>query len=96
MKLLLLLVLGLGFSLSVQAEYRAFWIEIASPDGSQKKMVKSNLDPLQYVGYHTIPEGHSVLYTETWMCKGRTNGQTICPSPKELESQRQPANTETP
>lgn len=95
MRLLLWLVLSLVTPLSALAEYRAFWIEIASPDGSQKKLVKSTLDPFQYIGYHPVPEGYSALYTETWMCKGRTNGQTICPSPKELEAQRQPAS-ETP
>jgi hypothetical protein len=76
----LLLVL---ISFSAQAEYRAFLLKISSQDGQDFRLVKSNLDPEQYGTYYPLRAGERVQYTETWMCRGRTNLETeVCDNPK--------------
>lgn len=65
---------------SSQAEYRAFLLRITSATGDVT-FTKSNLDPLQYVGYYPIQAGSKVTYDETWMCRGRTDNKTLCDNP---------------
>ncbi len=83
--------IALGVSLSVSpalAEYRAFELMISKkdaqgkPDPKQFRLVLSTLDPLQYYGYYIVREDEVVQYTRTWMCRGRTDEQPICPDPK--------------
>jgi len=70
-----------------RAEYRAFWLEIKPANGEVQK-IKSSLDPDQYPGYFPIPAGAQIKYTETWMCRGRTNGVSICKSPSEIKAEQ--------
>jgi len=83
MKYFLFLIVSLA-----HAEYRAFWLEIKPLSGDPQR-VKSTLDPDQYPGYFPVPQGAQVKYTETWMCKGRTNGQEICKSPLEIKAEKE-------
>lgn len=57
------------------------------PEG---QVVLSTLDPLQYTTYFPVGPDKYVVYTDTWRCRGRTNGQDLCPNPK-LQN-REPAN----
>lgn len=68
------------------AEYRAFWLEI-KPKDSDPLQIKSNLDPDAYRVYYPQPPGTLIKYTETWMCRGRTNAVPICKSPKEIAAE---------
>lgn len=68
------------------AEYRAFWLQI-KPKVGDISMVKSCLDPDQYRGYFHVPDEATVTYTETWMCRGRTDRRPICKSPKEMAAE---------
>ncbi|MCE3009362.1 MAG: hypothetical protein LW875_01960 [Proteobacteria bacterium] len=73
----------LFFSLLSSAEYRVFQLEVSHPDRpEEKKVILSNLDPEQYVGYYNLLPGETIVYTDTWMCRGRTNGKEFCPNPK--------------
>ncbi|MEZ0393180.1 MAG: hypothetical protein ACAH59_13245 [Pseudobdellovibrionaceae bacterium] len=85
-----LLPLFLLLSQSAPAEYRAFRLQISNADGSESREEISTLDPDQYRGYHTAKQGERIVYTATWMCRGRTSDLPICPNPREL------ASTETP
>ncbi|PIS09840.1 MAG: hypothetical protein COT73_12600 [Bdellovibrio sp. CG10_big_fil_rev_8_21_14_0_10_47_8] len=68
---------------SVQAEYRVFNLQITSADGTQIHTVQSTLDPDQYRGYYVVPEGSSIIYTQTWMCRGRTDHfRKLCDNPQ--------------
>ena len=91
MKLGLFLILNLLIIHTARAEYRAFLLRISEKSGDFK-IIKSTLDPLQYKTYFTVPDDAIVTYDDTWMCYGRTEGQPICPSPKELLPQ---ATTDT-
>ena len=86
MKWLLALLMSNAF-----AEYRAFWLEIKPPSGESVR-VKSTLDPDQYVGYFPQAAGTHIKYTETWMCRGRTDNLPMCKSPSELSSDSTTAN----
>lgn len=85
--LLLFLFLSLA-SLGAHAEYRVFVLKIAKksadPQGSSDyRLVESNLDPEQYVGYHTVAADEVVTYIDTWRCYGRTGDfADYCPNPK--------------
>lgn len=46
------------------------------------KLVLSNLDPEQYVGYYPLQKDEKIKYIDTWMCKGRTNGKEFCENPR--------------
>ena len=77
-------VFFLLISIQAHAEYRAFLLQISNADGTETKQIKSTLDPDQYRGYHTVLDTERIFYIDTWMCRGRTSEQDICPSPREL------------
>lgn len=89
--------------MTCKAEYRVFQIEIITyetpqepkrePAAIDSKVLLSNLDPEQYVGYFPIKSDQQIKYTDTWMCPGRTNGKDFCPNPKVKEEAK--INTET-
>lgn len=89
-----MLSLFLLLPLQTKGEYRAFLIEIRTPEGELVREVTSTLDPLQYRTYYPLPKEYSALYTQTWMCYGRTSHQPICPNPK--NEQRTPASEDSP
>ncbi|MFN7455101.1 MAG: hypothetical protein ACK5RO_10645 [Pseudobdellovibrionaceae bacterium] len=73
----------LFFAFLSSAEYRVFQLEISHPERpEEKKVILSNLDPEQYVGYYNLLPGETIVYIDTWMCRGRTNGQDFCANPK--------------
>jgi hypothetical protein len=73
------------FNLS-HAEYRAFELVITDPTTGQERVVKSNLDPLQYRHYYPIKAEEQITYRATWMCRGNTSGgKPICPNPKDQQ-----------
>ncbi|MGE0633766.1 MAG: hypothetical protein AB7O96_15235 [Pseudobdellovibrionaceae bacterium] len=76
----LLVFVSLGFSWA-KAEYRVFELRIGPPDSQDFRIKLSQLDALQYRGYHHVPKGYVVEYIDTWMCKGRTSGKPFCPRP---------------
>lgn len=96
MKLLFLfLCLILSLPFSAAAEYRAFVLEIKNSDGDVIKTFQSSLDPDQYQGFYPLKNGETIIYTDTWMCFGRTeNYQPICTSPHDLS--RAPATAAAP
>lgn len=97
-------VFFLFMTLEVQAEYRAFLLQISNADGTETKQIKSTLDPDQYRGYYTVKDTERIFYVDTWMCRGRTNDQPVCPSPRELAAEtteasdpaQTPSVTDTP
>ncbi len=70
------------YSYSAPAEYRAFKILLVEKSGNKTEL-ESTLDPLQYRGYYNVPAGTNISYTATWMCRGNTSRQAICPNPKQ-------------
>jgi hypothetical protein len=77
-------VISVIFLLAVaaQAEYRVFALKIESPDGQDVRQIQSNLDPEQYVRYYPLKPNYRISYSETWMCKGRTDHKEFCANPK--------------
>lgn len=76
-------ILFLTPSMPCQAEYRAFVLKIQAADGTIAQEVISTLYPDQYQGYYPILPGHTIFYSETWKCPGRTGDfQPICPNPR--------------
>ncbi len=72
-----------------KAEYRAFLLQIKSPEEETPKLVKSSLDPKQYRGYYPLKSNETITYIDTWRCSGRTGGLLpICKSPKELAAEK--------
>lgn len=66
------------------AEYRVFDLRIFT-DKSSRTMA-STLDPLQYKEYFPLQTDEKIEYTETWMCKGRTDQyQDLCPNPRKAQ-----------
>ncbi len=65
------------------AEYRAFELVITNSATGQERVLVSNLDPRQYRRYYPIKITETVLYRDTWMCRGNTSHfQAICPKPE--------------
>lgn len=82
-KLLLTCFSILFYCFPLQAEYRAFQLQIKSKTGEVKRTFASTLDPEQYKGYFPVQNDENVTYTDTWMCRGRTGSfQKICNNPK--------------
>jgi len=48
--------------------------------------VASTLDPLQYKELYPLQSNEKIEYTDTWMCKGRTeNFLDLCPNPRKAQ-----------
>lgn len=86
------------FAFSAFAEYRAFELRIektANPE--EYRTIISNLDPVQYRGYYFVQNDERVLYTNTWMCHGRTgNYRKICDPPPAREPATEAENPADP
>ena len=103
MKTILFLILIFAFQSLAVAEYRAFNLKITDTLTNQERFVKSNLDPIQYQGYYQLKPTEIITYTDSWMCKGRTNDQAqICNNPANplppatnAETERLPASDKT-
>ncbi len=87
-KTLILLTLSffIGSDFRAFAEYRAFKLQLQTKDGQILKEFNSTLDPDQYRGFHAISYDQKLIYTRTWMCRGRTDLEPICPEPEEPPS----------
>ena len=60
--------------------------ETQATEAPVDRIFPSTLDPEQYRGYYPVASDEIIQYIDTWMCRGRTDGKKLCPSP------RQPAN----
>lgn len=89
-------LISLLISLPSAAEYRMFLLQVTSADGTPGAQIPSNLDPDQYRGYHPLKEGETLSYIDTWMCRGRTNEQPPCPSPRDPASLSPEPTASTP
>ena len=81
------------FSISSQAEYRAFLLKISSTDPKIQdfRLVPSSLDPEQYPAYYPIKPNEQVTYVQTWRCPGRTNElEKICDNPRQPAAAAKP------
>jgi hypothetical protein len=63
---------------TVHAEYRVFVLKISKPNPEQdqppiSRTVQSSLDPIQYRDLYPVQPDESIVYTDTWRCKGRTD-----------------------
>ena len=89
MRIFLLFPFLLLFSLTGQAEYRLFVLEISKPNEDKTqppitRTVQSSLDPEQYRGYYPVAADETIRYVQTWKCKGPTYGdQDFCPNPSQ-------------
>lgn len=63
------------------AEYRVFLIQEISSEGEMVREWPSRLDPEQLRPFHTLPLGHRLTYVQTWLCRGDTSHQPLCPAP---------------
>ncbi len=72
---------------SAYAEYRVYQYYVKAnndlPYDAQSYMTLSTFDPVSFVAYHGGRESIKVDLLNTWMCKGNTAGQDLCPSPYE-------------
>ncbi|MEI7972932.1 MAG: hypothetical protein WCH11_01040 [Bdellovibrio sp.] len=74
------------FAILALAEYRAFWLKIETAEKKSFRSEISSLDPLQYPSYYPLNPGETIVYIDTWMCKGRTGPlERPCRSPRESE-----------
>lgn len=87
-------IVGMLISLSAMAEYRAFLLRITNPEG-EPRFLQSNLDPIQYKMYFHLKPGETVTYDTSWMCYGRTSGQSVCHNPASIENAEEAAPVET-
>lgn len=71
------------FSCPSSAEYRAYLLTIKNEKAGSERKITSTLDHIQYPGYYPLAAGETVLYSDSWMCRGNTaNFTTICPKTK--------------
>lgn len=61
---------------------------------NNSKIIISNLDPEQFVGYYPLLPGEKIKYTDTWLCPGRTSYKDYCKNPrlKAVNSDANPLN----
>lgn len=79
-----LLLYPFFLNLPALAEYRVFDLRIYTESSSRS--MASTLDPLQYKEYYPLQSNEKIEYTDTWMCKGRTNNyQDLCPNPRKAQ-----------
>lgn len=56
--------------------------ETPQPENTGREVI-STLDPYQYRGYYSVRDDETIVYTQTWMCPGRTSDyKEICPAPE--------------
>ncbi|PIT99008.1 MAG: hypothetical protein COT74_12245 [Bdellovibrionales bacterium CG10_big_fil_rev_8_21_14_0_10_45_34] len=53
----------------------------AAPKQS-KRLITTSLDPMQYSQYYPLQSDETLRMVDTWMCRGATNLQAPCPSPR--------------
>ncbi|MCP4912969.1 MAG: hypothetical protein GY909_07610 [Oligoflexia bacterium] len=89
----LLLVFTFLFSFAVNSEYRVYqyYVKPAHELSMDQKshLVTSTLDPVSYISYHGGNEVVKIDLLRSWMCKGNTANQQMCPPPfEELQAKR--------
>ncbi len=57
---------------SAQAEYRVFILEIANTQSNQRRQIQSTLDPIQYISLYPLNPNETIMYQDTWLCRGNT------------------------
>jgi hypothetical protein len=69
-------------TLTANAEYRAYRLEIVDENSQVLREVLTTMDHLQYPAYYSVNAGEYVRYGDSWMCWGRTDQfAKICPNP---------------
>jgi hypothetical protein len=82
------LSLSLGLIPAISdAELRVFRLAITNAKTGQSRSVMSNLDNIQYPGYHHVKPDETVTIQETWMCRKRSDvsqdpTQKYCANPR--------------
>lgn len=57
---------------SAKAEYRVFILEIANGKTNQRRQIQSTLDPVQYASVYPLHPDETIMYQDTWLCRGNT------------------------
>jgi len=71
---------------SLQAEYRAYWLEIYDVlDKTKSESVTGNWDPYNYSVNHGGYQRTRAIMKATWMCHGPTTANEVCPMPTALD-----------
>ena len=77
-------------TLTAQAEYRMFVLQITNHKTRASRTIYSNLDPLQYKTIYPLSADESIHYTDTWRCKGNTAHYKLhCAKPPERIAENQ-------
>jgi hypothetical protein len=81
-------------SLTAQAEYRVFTLMIHNEKTNESRQFDSTLDPEQYKTFYPLNANETIVYIDTWRCKGRTSDfKQLCLKPvNPSEENRLPAN----
>lgn len=88
-KALLLFLLCNMISFIAWGEYRVFTLVFKDSEGNILRELNSNLDPDQYRAFYPVANDQTLIYVDTWMCRGRTNQLPICPNPKLVSAETQ-------
>lgn len=73
------------FTRSAFAEYRVFILEIANVQTNHRRQIQSTLDPIQYANVYPLNPGETIMYQDTWLCRGNTSKfKQHCPRPPAL------------
>lgn len=82
MKFLIGFVFYISLQQNLQAEYRAFVIDIANTKNKTHRQILTTLDPDQYKTVYPLALDETISYVKTWRCPGRTDFfRTICDAP---------------
>lgn len=79
-KTLVSLLVFSALSISAQAEYRAYELEIEDVESGEIRRVVTTLDHIQYPAYYPLKPTENIYYLDSWMCRGRTNNRPTCPN----------------
>jgi hypothetical protein len=78
-------------STNVQAEYRAYQLQIDGGGGNGRQVI-STLDQYQYPVYNPLNKGETIKYVDSWMCyENMSHFQRACTRPE-----RKPAASAAP
>ncbi len=86
-------IILLIISTKVEAEYRAYQLQIDAGDGKGREVI-STLDQYQYPVYNPLNQGETIKYVDSWMCyENMSQFRKTCAKPERL---RKPAATAAP
>lgn len=59
--------------MTAAAEYRVFILEIANNKTNHRRQIQSTMDPVQYASLYPLNPNESIMYQDTWLCRGDTS-----------------------